>query len=145
MFSYKLYQQVLCFLISFVFAQSLKPSFETIREKPMILSKIFKLTPVLHILMLVSFLYELSLYNQHERSQIFKTQLTKVFLTATSFYFVSIIISSWIQTISSYVQKQEKVNQKYRIQLEELKQEYAGRYETNIYKSKVKFLEKPLL
>jgi len=26
-----------------------------------------------------------------------------------------------------------------------LKQEYAGRYETNIYKSKVKFLEKPPL
>ena len=34
MFSYKLFQGVLCLIISFVFAQVLNPSFETIRENP---------------------------------------------------------------------------------------------------------------
>lgn len=63
MFSYKLYQCTLCILIAFIFSQTLKPSLQLIKENPFLLKQIFKLTIPLNVLMLITFLYELTFYD----------------------------------------------------------------------------------
>ena len=67
MFSYKLFQAVLCLMISFIYAQSFQPTFDTIKETPGILAMIFKLTLPCNVLMLFTFVVELSFYDQHQR------------------------------------------------------------------------------
>lgn len=59
MFSYKVFQGMLCLIISFVYAQVLHPSFEVIREHPHLLGTIFNLTLWCCVLLVFCFLYEL--------------------------------------------------------------------------------------
>ena len=93
MFSYKLLQGVLCLMISVVNSQTMCPTFAIFRENPAVLKKIFKLTFPMCGLMIVTFLYEMTLFDHQTRSTIFKTQITKMFVTIISVYFIFIIRS----------------------------------------------------
>lgn len=73
MFSYKLYQAVIIGMLSLIFSQTLCPSIGVITKHPRLLLDIFKLTIPANILMLFTFLYELTFYDQHQRSSIFET------------------------------------------------------------------------
>ena len=65
MFSYKLFQFVNTLLMSFVFAQGMYPTFEITKECPEMLSTMFKLTIPGNLMLLFTFLYELTFYDQH--------------------------------------------------------------------------------
>mmetsp|Transcript_15737 Transcript_15737/g.26545 ORF Transcript_15737/g.26545 Transcript_15737/m.26545 type:complete len:262 (+) Transcript_15737:575-1360(+) len=94
MFSFKLYQILSCALLSFVFAQCSLPSFECVRENAFVLRKVFSLTLLSSLLLVVAFAYELKVYDQHKRSVIFKGQMTKVFFAIVTIYLLGIIFSS---------------------------------------------------
>jgi hypothetical protein len=96
MFSYKVFQGTLCLMISFVYAQSFQPTFNVIKETPGLLIMIFKLTLPCNMLMLFTFMIELSFYDQHQRAMIFRTELAKVFFTNVSAYFIAVIFSNWM-------------------------------------------------
>ena len=51
--------------MSFVFAQGMYPTFEIIKEFPEMLSTMFKLTIPGNLMLLFTFLYELTFYDQH--------------------------------------------------------------------------------
>ena len=72
-FSYKYFQIIQCLIIAFVFSQSMQPTFQTIKEHPPILNTVFNLTIPTNVLMLATFLIELTFYNQHHRSVVFQT------------------------------------------------------------------------
>lgn len=63
MFSYKVWQFWTCLLVSFVYAQTLIPSFEKVKENPSVLSTLFKLLIPSNMLMLATFLFELTVYD----------------------------------------------------------------------------------
>ena len=96
LFSYQIFQIGLCLLIALVYSQTLSPTVPTIKEQPWILSPLFRLSIPLNFLMLVSVLYELTFYNQHQRTLIFKQSLARVFITLISVYFIAIVFSHWI-------------------------------------------------
>lgn len=60
------------------------------------------LTVPVNLLMLTTYLYELTFYDTHQRSSIFKTQLTKVFVTGLSVYICALIYSHWLQSLVDY-------------------------------------------
>ena len=62
-FSYKYFQIIQCLIIAFVFSQSIQPTFQTIKEYPPILNTVFNLTIPTNILMLATFLFELTFYD----------------------------------------------------------------------------------
>ena len=97
MFSYKVWQFWTCLVVSFVYAQTLAPSFETVKENPAVLSTLFKLLIPSNLLMLATFLFELTVYDQHQRQAIFESHLAKVFFTINALYFLAIIFSHWVQ------------------------------------------------
>jgi len=96
MFSYKVFLILLCIIVSFVFSQSIKPTFATLKEHPVLLSTIFNLTIPTNIAMLCCFLYELTVYDQMDRRNIYQTQLFKVVATNISVYLIAIFYSYWI-------------------------------------------------
>lgn len=63
MFSYKIFQTINCFIVSFVFAQILHPTIETVAEYPQVLYSVFRLTIPCNLLMLITFLVELTFYD----------------------------------------------------------------------------------
>lgn len=63
MFSYKLFQFILCLLISFLYSQAIKPTFKVIQDHPSLLLTVYNLTIPCNILMLVTFLFELTFYD----------------------------------------------------------------------------------
>lgn len=82
--------------MAFVFAQSMFPTFEMVKDCPEILATLFKLTIPGNVLLLFAFLYELTFYDQHQRQTIFQTQLAKVFFTNLTIYLFSVVYSHWI-------------------------------------------------
>ena len=124
MFSYKLFQGMLCLIMSFVFAQVLNPSFEIIRENPHLLGTVFNLTLWCCGLLIFCFLYELQFYELHLRATIFKTELNKVFFTVLATYLVAIIYSSWMQSLVEYSQKTQRQWQKYHSERRAMTREY---------------------
>ena len=63
MFSYKLFQVALCSMVAFTYAQSIQPTFDIIKETPGILAMVFKLTLPCNILMMLTFVVEISFYD----------------------------------------------------------------------------------
>lgn len=92
----------------------------------------FKLTIPMNGLMLVTFLYELTFYDQKIRKVIFKTQLAKVFMTILSCYFMSIIYSSYFQSLSEYIVKHRKQHAKFIKRRLELEEAYGSKENKNI-------------
>ena len=58
--------------------------------------------------MLCCFLYELTVYDQLNRQNIFKAQLFKVVTTNISVYLIAIIYAYWIQTLVDFTVKSHK-------------------------------------
>jgi hypothetical protein len=105
MFSFKLFQFVLCMLLSLIYSQAICPSIEIFTAYPRLLYTLFTLTIPVNILMLTTYLFELTFYDQHQRAVIFKSQLTRVFVTNISVYIFAIVYSHWIQSLVDYTWK----------------------------------------
>jgi len=63
MFSFKVWQFLMCLLASLVYSQTFMPTMPTLKENPQLLMALFKLILPINILMMVSFLYELTVYD----------------------------------------------------------------------------------
>lgn len=96
MFSFKVWQFWMCLLVSFVYSQTLSPSFQSVKESPALLATLFRLILPTNVLMLFTFLYELTVYDQRQRAQIFQSHLAKVFFTINALYFLAIVFSHWV-------------------------------------------------
>ena len=105
MFSYKLFQGVLVLQLALVYAQSIRPTLTIVQENPKVLLTIFNHTIVVNCTMVVTFLYEITYYDQHQRASIFRTMLIKVFTTNVSVYLFAVIYSHWLQGLVTYTQK----------------------------------------
>ena len=97
MFSFKIWQFAMCLLVSFIYSQTLRPTIQTLKQNPQLLITLFQLLLPINILMMFTFLYELTVYDQEHRTQIFRSALSKVFFTTLALYFIAIIFSHWIQ------------------------------------------------
>lgn len=113
MFSHKLFQSLTCLMIAFVYAQCIKPTFRITEECPSVLRVIFNLTIPCNIIMLLAFLYELTLFDQKTRQEIFKAELVKLFFNVISFYFVAILYAHWVQGLIHFSQRSYRTMQKY--------------------------------
>ena len=65
--------------------------------------------------MFFCFLFELTWFAPQLRQKIFKTELMKVFLTACLFYFLSLILTMWLGTLSEAIaheikKKEDSIN-----------------------------------
>jgi len=141
MFSYKLFQTLICLSIAIVYSQTIKPSFEIIKENPRLLYSLFKMTIVLNAMMLVTFLYELTFYSHKIRTVIFKTMLTKVFVTMIAIYFIAIIYSHWIQSLIDYSVKSKKEMLKFTAKKTQLQKECGDNAMT--LQNKLRYVDKP--
>ena len=111
MFSHRVFQVLSCLMIAFVYAQCIKPSFT--EDCPGVLRVIFNLTIPCNFVMLFAFLYELTLFDQGTRQQIFKGELVKLFFNVIGFYFVAILYSHWVQGLIHFSQRSYRMLQKY--------------------------------
>lgn len=123
MFSYKLFQVVLVSVMSVVYSQTLCPTIGLLKESPRLLTTLFSLTIPLNLLMLVTYLFELTFYDQHQRASIFKTQLTKVFVSNVTVYLGAIIYSQWIQNLVDYTQKYYREFVEFNLQKDRVEEE----------------------
>ena len=96
MFSYKVFQGVLVLQLALVYAQSIRPTLAVVQENPRVLLTIFNHTIVVNCTMVITFLYEITFYDQHQRASIFRTMLIKVFTTNISVYLFAVIYSHWL-------------------------------------------------
>jgi hypothetical protein len=60
------------------------------------------------MLMLLSFLFELTAETPDMRSLIYRTELAKVYFTVLYFYFVALVLANWLQSLRSFVCKVNK-------------------------------------
>jgi hypothetical protein len=63
MFSYKLFQFVIILQMSFLYSQTLMPTIKIIRDNPNLLMLCFEMALPANILMLFTFLFELTFYD----------------------------------------------------------------------------------
>jgi hypothetical protein len=83
--------------------------------------------------MILTFLYELTVYDQHYRATVFETQLAKVFNTTWSVYLIAIIFSHWMQGLSDYSQKFYWEHREFDNRLNELQRQGAELKEKHNY------------
>jgi len=66
----------------------------------------------INISMFFCFLLELTWFSAEKRGKIFKTELTKVFMTIVVFYFISLWLTTWMfsmaTTISNEITRKEE-------------------------------------
>jgi len=110
-------------LLAFVYAQALKPTFDFVKENPRLLSTVFNLTIPCSGLMLMTYLFELTVYDQHQRQSICMTQLGKVFFTLASTYLLAVVYAHWIQQIADYTKDMYWDNKAHQEKLREVEQE----------------------
>ena len=55
------------------------------------------------MLMLVTFLFELTAETPDLRASIYKTELTKVFFSVLYFYLLAMIFSNWLQSLKKFI------------------------------------------
>ena len=53
--------------------------------------------------MLISFLIELTAMHPEERTKIFKTELSKVFMTTVVFNFFVLSLTAWLQSLGNHI------------------------------------------
>ena len=63
----------------------------------------FILTMPACVIMLLTFLFELTSESHDMRSIIYKTELTKVFFSVLHFYLLSMIFANWIKTLRKFI------------------------------------------
>jgi hypothetical protein len=102
-FSFKVHMFLLCSLLAFVSSQILLPSFDIFKKVPELLPELFNFSIPLCISMFLTFLYELTSYDPIKRTRLFRTELTKVFMTCVLFYGFSLILTSWFFTLGSSI------------------------------------------
>jgi len=136
---------VICLTFSFVFSQCIQPSFEKIKEHPGTLKEIFRLTLAACVFLIVSFLYELKIYDQHKRSVMFKTNLYKVGTAVISLYFIGILFSSWMISLIEFAQSSKRDLIEFNTKKSKMLEEYEETKNQIIYKRKERTLTKPML
>ena len=99
-FSFKSYQILICLIFSFLFGQVFAPFHEKIKLKPEIIKNVYLFTIPGCFLMVFCFLYELTFEQPEQRNKIFGPELTKVFVTVTTLYFLTLILCLWIDDLS---------------------------------------------
>jgi hypothetical protein len=105
MFSHRLFQTLTCLIIAFVYAQCIRPTSRLTEDCPGVLRSIFNLTIPFNIIMLLAFLYELTLFDQATRQQIFRGELLKLFFNVIGFYFIAILYAHWVQGLIHFAQR----------------------------------------
>jgi hypothetical protein len=95
-FSYKSHQAFITVLFALLFGQSFSPSHPVITNHPSLLFRLFFFTMPACILMLLTFLLELTSETPDVRSQLYRTELAKIFFTVCHFYLLSMIYSNWL-------------------------------------------------
>lgn len=68
------------------------------------------------VLMILTFLFELTYEKPETRSKIYKAELTKVFFTIVLFYFMTMIMANWLLSLKKFLAYNESKLAKKRIQ-----------------------------
>jgi hypothetical protein len=95
-FAYKSYQAFLCLLFACLFGQSFHPSHEALTLQPSLLSDLFHLTIPASLVMVLAFLYELTAARADARSNLYRTELAKVFFSILHLYLLAMCFSNWL-------------------------------------------------
>ena len=108
MFSFKVFQGALCMVTAFVFSEALRPQSKVVGDQPGVLAIVYNLSFPSNIALFVTFLFELTFYEEEQRNSIFKTQLAKVFFTSTIYFLLGVVFSHWLQQLSEHAAKTEQ-------------------------------------
>ena len=88
-------------MFGLLFSQAVKPA-NLMQQHPLLLVRLFYLTILLSIMMLFCFLHEMTFYTHSIRAKVFKQELTKVFFTITTMYFVAFWYTKIIEWLAAY-------------------------------------------
>ena len=112
-FSYKVFQFTICSLLSLLFGWSFVPPFKQLLIAPELLLYMFLLSVPMCIMMLLTFLFELTAEEPDMRSIIYRTELAKVFFSVLYWFLLSMVFSNWLQSLKKFIgsvgKQQEKL------------------------------------
>ena len=95
-FSYKIFQFTMCSLLSLLFGWSFVPPFQQLLIAPELLLYMFLLSVPMCIMMLLTFLFELTAEEPDMRNIIYRTELAKVFFSVLYWFLLSMVFSNWL-------------------------------------------------
>ena len=103
-FSFKVHMFALCSLLALTFGQILAPSLEVFIKVPELVPELYNFQFPLCVSMFLTFLYELTSYDPVKRTRLFRTELTKAFMTCILFQAVTLFMTTWYFSLGSAVQ-----------------------------------------
>lgn len=103
-FSFKVHMFTLCVVLAFVCGQIFLPTVEWVKKVPELLPELFGFTLLVCISMFLTFLYELTSYDPIKRTRLFRTELTKVFMTCILYQALTLLITNWFFSLGSAIQ-----------------------------------------
>jgi hypothetical protein len=83
-------------MFSVLFAQSFHPTLPALTVAPDLLKSLFILTFPASLLMLVTFLFELTAEEPDVRSQIYRSEIAKVYFSVIYWYGFALTFANWL-------------------------------------------------
>lgn len=142
-FSFKVHMLVLCAILAFVCGQIFLPTVGCIAKVPELLPELFGFSLLVCISMFLTFLYELTSYDPVKRTRLFRTELTKVFMTCILYQGLTLLMTSWFFSLGHAIQaeadrKAADIASQRRQYDQYIRRYYAGRPEDEWPKLKLK-------
>jgi hypothetical protein len=106
-FSFKVHMFVLCATLAFVCGQIFLPSIEALKRVPELLPELYNFTFLICISMFLTFLYELTSYDPVKRTRLFRTELTKAFMTCIIFQATTLFMTTWFFSIGGTIRAEQ--------------------------------------
>ena len=95
-FSYKVYQAFIGLMFAVLFGQSFQPTLPALTVAPELLKTLFILTMPASVMLLLTFLFELTAEEPDVRSLIYRSELTKVYFSVIFWYVLSLTYANWL-------------------------------------------------
>lgn len=143
-FSYKLFTLVHVAIASWIYAQTLMPSTAELRDfAGPILRALFTVLVVCSICMTLSVLYELTIFEQHERQAVFLQHLTKTFIFLIVFYLIAAVLSNWLLMQAEYSQQVKSQLVRYESRRRKIEASYERNQDIHKKRRRERELSKP--
>lgn len=95
---------VLCSTLALVCSQIFTPTIPAFKRVPELIPELFSFTFLTCVSMFLTFLYELTAYDPLQRTRLFRSELTKCFMTCILYQAITLLTMNWFFTLGSAIQ-----------------------------------------
>lgn len=97
-------------MFAFLFGQSFHPTVAhpVLTLAPRLLFRLFQLTFPASVLLLLTFLFELTALEPDRRSLVYRSELAKVYFSVIYWYVCSMSFANWLQSLRKFINKVSK-------------------------------------